>query len=505
MSKKITVILCAAFLLCAFPLFSEEVKLLEKAVDAQWTNTGGSVLKFGVDGKALGTVKYEKNVRLETGDVHPKVLHTQPQWIKNGQVRGLFKDIAIPDGGGKLLVGCGFLESARGTDGVRFAISFIQAAGTARGASRIPVRKVVTGIPLWAVDAKYDGKIDQGEVDLTRFAGQKGSLLFVVNAGNSASSDFAVWTKIKLLHGEGAKPEPAKQIKLVKTLSGHGQRIYRVNYSPNGRYVVTASGDRSAKIWDVNSGRVVANLGGHKGHVFWAAFSPNGQFVATAGGNSAKIWRVPGGGLVREFKGHTARVHCAVFAGDNNRVITTSEDGTAAVWRLNADKAIRIIKITDKGWVYGAAFHPRQNRVALCARGGHVALYDAASGNSIHVFRGHSRSVATVHFNRAGDRIVTASDSDNTARVWNANNGSLVRTFSGRVFESAAFHPNGKYIVTGNGSGVAIIWNIADGKQVLVVNHGGDRVKAACFSPNGKFLVTAGDNNIAKIWELSIK
>ena len=75
-------------------------------------------------------------------------------------------------------------------------------------------------------------------------------------------------------------------------LQGHQSWVYNAQFSPDGQYIVTASDDKTAKIWH-SSGELVATLSGHQGDVRNAQFSPDGQSIVTASwDNTAKVWNL---------------------------------------------------------------------------------------------------------------------------------------------------------------------------------------------------------------------
>src|SRR3990167_2324381 len=79
---------------------------------------------------------------------------------------------------------------------------------------------------------------------------------------------------------------------------GYQTSVNSAQFSPNGQFIVTASWDGTAKVWNAVTGALVHTLAGPQGHhhvVHSAEFSPNGQFIVTAlGDGTAKVWLVGG-------------------------------------------------------------------------------------------------------------------------------------------------------------------------------------------------------------------
>jgi WD40 repeat protein len=172
------------------------------------------------------------------------------------------------------------------------------------------------------------------------------------------------------------------------------------------------------------------------------------------------------------------------------------------MWDVAGARVFRNIQITNKGWTYTAVFNPRGGSIAVGAHGGLLDIWDVNNGKRIIQLRGHSRAINTVRFNKNGSRLLSASV-DNSVKLWEIPSGRLIRTFSGRSFNSADFSPDGKFIITANDSGKAVIWRVKNGQKVMQMNHAtGGRVYIARFSTDGKFVVTAGENKVAKIWKV---
>ena len=101
-------------------------------------------------------------------------------------------------------------------------------------------------------------------------------------------------------------------------------------FSPDGRWLATASGSKPARIWDVASMQIIRELTVKK--VFGVAFSPDGRWLATAGKDgTARIWDAASGQEFSAFY-HGRPVRAVMFSPDSLLLGTASDDKTARVW-----------------------------------------------------------------------------------------------------------------------------------------------------------------------------
>ena len=116
------------------------------------------------------------------------------------------------------------------------------------------------------------------------------------------------------------------------TLQGHDNWVTSAAFSPDESRIVTASYDKTARVWDAKSGAALLTLQGHDNRVTSAAFIPDGSRIVTASWDStARVWDAKGGATLLTLQGHDRVVTSAAFNPDGSRIVTASSDKTARV------------------------------------------------------------------------------------------------------------------------------------------------------------------------------
>ncbi|AKJ05294.1 WD40 repeat protein [Archangium gephyra] len=272
-------------------------------------------------------------------------------------------------------------------------------------------------------------------------------------------------------------------------------------FSLDGRFIVTASEDGTARVWTAGGAGPLTELRGHTGAVLSAAFSPDGRLLVTASEDgTARVWNADGSGAPVVLQGHGKAVLSAAFSPDGQRVLTASEDGTARVWSTGGAGPLLELR-GHQGGLTSAAFSPDGQLLVTASEDGTARVWSASAGRPLTVLQGHEWLVRSAAFSADGRRIVTASW-DGTARLWNVEGTGTPVVLQGHEgwVVSAVFSPDGQRVLTASEDGTARVWRADGTKELRVLQGYGGSVRSAVFSPDGRSILTTSKDGTARVW-----
>jgi WD40 repeat protein len=192
----------------------------------------------------------------------------------------------------------------------------------------------------------------------------------------------------------------------------HGDWIRSASFSPDGKYIVTASDDKTAKIYEIATRSEFFSIL-HIGKVKSASFSPDSKYVATASEDKkAMIYEVATKKKLF-FIQHGDWVRSIAFSPDSKYVVTASRDETSKIYDLATHTELASIQHSND--VMGSLFSPDSKYVLTASDDKTAKIFEVSTQKEIHSIE-HSKWLRGASFSPDGKSVVTASD-DRTAKV----------------------------------------------------------------------------------------
>jgi len=285
--------------------------------------------------------------------------------------------------------------------------------------------------------------------------------------------------------------------RLLRTLTGHTDDVYSVSYSPDGKYLASGSDDKTVKLWEVATGECVKTLSGHTDIVRSVSFAPNGKYFASnSDDETIKVWEVATGNCVKTLIGSESL--SSVSYSPDGKYLVSASVGTAKLWEVASGNCVKTL---SGGRI---AYNPDGAYLAIAYVS--ITILKVPTGECIKEIGDDSSTVYSVAYSPDG---TVASASYGEVKLWDAKSCKYIKALTGCVsfVESVTYSPDGKHLASGSDGKIVKIFEVATGECIKTLEGHDDYVNSIAYSPNGKYIASAAGNTYkcadktVRIWE----
>jgi WD40 repeat protein len=281
--------------------------------------------------------------------------------------------------------------------------------------------------------------------------------------------------------------------------AGHTDWVSSVVFAGRGTQLVTSSGDRTARVWDVAETQPIdrPSLATSNQDL---AFSPDGAQLATASQRGVVVWDVATGESVVEPIPHSGPANAVAFSPDGGEL--ASADQTIRRWRLDGTAIGEPIEhFLD---AYDLEYSPDGGLLASAGFDGVIRLWHAHTGEPVRRFSEGDSGVSDIDFSPNGAFLASAG-LDGVTRIWDTSTGQLVGRFAAQdeAVTAVAYSPDGILVAAATNEGLIRLWDVDSGAAVSVLRGHTRWVNTVAFSPDGTLLASGSDDATARLWDVT--
>jgi WD40 repeat protein len=291
--------------------------------------------------------------------------------------------------------------------------------------------------------------------------------------------------------------------KLLLICQGHQNWVRFVTFSLDGKILASCGADRLIKLWSVSDGICIKTLTGHHHEIFSVAFSPKGNILASASGDrTIKIWDIHNGDCIKTLTGHTDWVRCVAFSPDGEILASSGAEAQIKLWDVKSGECVQSL-IEHESWVRSIAFSSDNQTLASASGDRTIKIWNYHTGECINTYTGHTNSVYSVAFSPGGEILVSGSG-DRTVKIWDCDTHTCIKTLHKQTNEvcCVTVSPDNQTIACVSLDQTMRLWDYHNGQCLKTWQGNTDWALPVKYSPNGQILASGSNDKSIKLWDL---
>ena len=282
-------------------------------------------------------------------------------------------------------------------------------------------------------------------------------------------------------------------------LSGHDGWVTSIDHSPDGRFLVSGSSDKTVKVWSIEDKKEIATFIGHTQMVNAVEFAPNGELIASASSDATvRLWSLPRQQEVDTIQAHKYGINDVTFSPDGKLLATASRDYTVKLWSV---ETLELIAELDRqqNLMQSIEFSPDGKQLATGSDSS--GLWNVEDFRQIAAWNTTEGWIWSIDFSPSGEMILTAQSSGQI-RLWNTADRKEIKSLVGHQSDvsEAKFSPDGLLIASA--SREIRLWSVVGMTPITRLKDGENYVHTVDFAPNGLSIATGMHNRTILIWDI---
>ena len=293
----------------------------------------------------------------------------------------------------------------------------------------------------------------------------------------------------------------AETLQTHRQMEGHGAEVLSVQFSQDGRSVLSVGGDLgyTAHIWNASTGEermwTSAAFGGT------AALSPDSRTVAVSDNRRFEVLKVPTGEAIAEISAsHMGQV---AYSPDGKTLAYVVGNATETVYFWDAAESAGLEKTYEHDSHIRAIAYSPDGAAFAAAGGDSIRLWDAETDELKQSINGDGAQAHSIAFSPAGGALVSGGE-DSVVRIWSARGAHLRARLSGHEgpVYSVAYSPDGRHIASAGEDGLIRLWDAKTFQLERTLSGHIGWVNSVDFSPDGRSLISGGKDGRVLLWRL---